>query len=545
MIRRRAVRAAALAALFAAAGCTSGAYRRSADREVDSILSGKSKTVRREREDGMVFPREPVPGEEGRTPNGIDREPPVDVPEIVTLTDSLRIATTANRDYTSRSESLYLSALALTGARFAFGPRFDATLSYLTRKATGVDRADASAATLTGSQILPTGGTITASAASTGGIDRQAGEGYMTDATLRASLKQPLLRGAGYEASHELLTQAERDVVYAVRDFARYREEFLLDATRRHYDILAQRVVLRNTEARHADAEFQFKRTQALFEIGRQDKLEVLRAENDLLRVHNDLIDARDALSLQIDQMKVFLGLPTTVKFEFAEEEPLFLRVDVSLATAVEAAHANRFDLMNARDRLEDAERGLRIARQRLYPDLSLEASWTGTSLPGPGYRDQAFHDQAGSVGLVLEVPLQQTLERNSFRSAEIALDRQRRDYEKFRDDVVVEVRQTLRALRQAADSLTIQEKIIFVEEQRTEKANLDFEAGRIGNRDMLEAKRSLLDARNERVRRTVQYELARINLERAMGTLEVEPDGTWRTRRAPETASVKTEEPK
>ena len=545
LIRRRAVRAVALAASFAAAGCTSGAYRRSADHEVEAILSGKSKGVRREREEAMHFPLEVVPGEEGRTPAGIDREPPLEVPEVVTLVDSLRIATLANRDYVSRSDSLYLSALALTGARFAFGPRFDATLSYLTRKASGVDRADASAATLTGSQILPTGGTLSASAASTGTIDREAGEDYMTDATLRASLKQPLLRGFGYEASHEVLTQAERDVVYAVRDFARYREEFLLDATRRHFDILAQRVVLRNTEARYADAEFQFRRTQALFEIGRQDKLEVLRAENDLLRVQNDLIDARDALGLQVDQMKVFLGLPTTVKFEFAEEVPQFLRVDVSLATAVEAALANRFDLMNARDRLEDAVRGLRIARQNLYPDLSLEASWTGTSLPGPGYRDHAFHDQVGSVGLVLEIPLQQTLERNAFRSAEIALDRQRRDYEKFRDDVVVEVRQTLRALRKASDSLTIQDKIIVVEDKRTEKANLDFEAGRIGNRDLLEAKRSLLDARNERVRRAVQYELARINLERAMGTLEVEPDGTWRTRRAPETASAPAGEPR
>jgi outer membrane protein TolC len=538
LLRRRAARAAFLAAL-AAAGCTAGAYRSSADREVAAILAGTTAAARSDRETRMVFPKEPVAEEEPSTPAGIEREPPVPVPEVMSLDDALRIAVRANRDYLQRSESLYLSALALTGARFQFSPRFAATLSYVAKKDAGSDAVDSSLATASATQVLPTGGTVTLSGSSAGTLDPEAHADYMTDATLRASLRQPLLRGVGYEASHETLTQAERDVVYAVRDFSRYREQFLLDVTRRFYDILAQMAVVRNTESSRDDADFQFRRSQALFEIGRQDKLEVLRAENDLLRVRNDLIDARDALSLQVDQLKVFLGLPTTARFEVAREEPRFLRVDVTLATAVEAALANRYDLANARDRLEDADRALRIARRNLLPDLTLDASWVGSSDATPRPAEQAFRDQTGSVGLTLEIPLQRTLERNAFRAAEIALDRERRSYEGFRDEVVVEVRETLRRLRQAADSLAIQERIIGVEEMRAEKAALDFDAGRIGNRDLLEARRSLLDAKNERVRRTVQYELARINLERAMGTLEVESDGTWRVRRAPVTASA------
>jgi outer membrane protein TolC len=486
----------------------------------------------------MVFPREAKPGEESAAAPGVAREPPVPVPAVLTLRDALRIATRANREYTDRTEGLYLSALSLTGARYQFSPRLSSTISYVVRDSKRSEPSDAGSADLTATQVLPTGGTVTAGATLDTALNRNLAEELEAGIGASASLVQPLLRGAGYEASHEALTRAEREVVYAIRDFARFREQFLLDVTRRHYDILSQRAVLRNTEERYKTAKFQTARTQALFEIGTQDKIEVLRAENDLLRVENDLVDARDALSLAVDQFKVFLGLPTTVQFELAEEEPAFLPVDVSLDSAVKAALANRFDLANRREQVEDAERALRIARRDLLPDLSLRADWSGNSIPASSLRDQSLDTQDSSLGLFLEIPIQQTLERNAFRGAEIALGRERRDFERFRDEIVVEVRETLRRLRQAAVSLQIQERIIEVENKRAEKAKLDFEAGRIGNRDLLESEQSLLDARNGRVQRVVEYELARINLERAMGTLEVEPDGSWRVLRAPAPAA-------
>jgi len=452
----------------------------------------------------------------------------------MTLKDALRIASLCNRDYKEQEEGLYLSALALTGARYQFSPRFTATVSYLVSKTTGEEPVDTARAILGVQQVLPTGGLVTATGTVDGTKDRNLEGDLVGTGTVAATFRQPLLRGAGYEASHEALTQAERDVVYSIRDFTRFREQFVVDVTRRFYDILFARSVLKNTEERRVAVEYQTRRAQALFDIGLQDKIEVLRAENDLLRVENDIIDARDALGLSVDQFKVFLGLPVSAKFDCSQEEPSPLPVDVNLDVAVGAALANRFDLANRRERLEDAERALRIAQQDLLPDLAVLASWSGTTDPSPDLFDRGIRDHGGTAGVFLEIPLQRTLERNAFRSAEIALDRERRSYVQFRDEIVVEVRDSLRRLRQAVTSLRIQERIIAVEQKRYEKAQIDFEQGRIGNRDLLEAQQSLTDAKNDRVRRLVDYELARIDLERAMGTLEVEPDGSWRVLRAP-----------
>jgi len=534
LIHRHPALFASLCAALAAGGCSADAYRRSADREVEEILSGRTRSLRDDRETGLVLPREAAPGEEStRSPGGEDRPSPVDVPAVMTVDDALGIACRANREYVRRKEALYLSGLALSAARFQFSPRFGATLSYVTRNAEGSDPVDTASGALTASQILPTGGTLSASATAGGTLDRNADGDFLTGTGLSAEFRQPLLRGAGYEVSHESLTQAQRNVVYALRDFARFREQFLLDVTRKYYDILSQKTVLRNTEERYAAVEYQVRRAQALFAIGKQDKIEVLRAENDLLTVQNDLVNARDFLSLSVDEFKVFLGLPISVQFEIAETEPVFRKVDVSLSSAVAAAMANRFDLANAREQLEDAVRALRIAGNGLLPDLSLRAGWTGSSPPNTSAFDHAYRDQANSIGLFLEIPLQQTLERNDLRAAQIALDRQRRSYEEFRDNMVVEVRDRLRSLRQASVGLEIQANKILLAQKLYEKAQIDFDAGRIGNRDLLEAQQSLTDARNRRIQLVVDYELARIGLERTMGTLEVEPDGSWRVRRA------------
>jgi len=122
-------------------GCA-GRSGSAADREVEAILSEKRGEVRRRLDEAFVSPRAPGPedADEAIHPEGVDREPPVDIPEVIGLRDALRIATLSNRDYVSRTEGLYLSALSLTGTRFQFGPQLASTLSYLATDATGRKR---------------------------------------------------------------------------------------------------------------------------------------------------------------------------------------------------------------------------------------------------------------------------------------------------------------------------------------------------------------------------------------------------------------------
>jgi len=65
---------------------------------------------------------------------------------------------------------------------------------------------------------------------------------------LTASVTQPLLRGAGRRIAQENLTQAERNVLYQIRSFNRYRQLFVVTIVNDYYRVLQQRDTVTNAE---------------------------------------------------------------------------------------------------------------------------------------------------------------------------------------------------------------------------------------------------------------------------------------------------------
>src|SRR5690606_26082446 len=97
------------------------------------------------------------------------------------------------------------------------------------------------------SQILPTGGRVALDGRL--GFDHFVGPtGDVWSSSAGIRLSQPLLRGAGHAVSHEALTQAERDLVYGVREFELFRQRFAIDIARDYFGLTSQRLTLANQE---------------------------------------------------------------------------------------------------------------------------------------------------------------------------------------------------------------------------------------------------------------------------------------------------------
>ena len=63
---------------------------------------------------------------------------------------------------------------------------------------------------------------------------------------LFADISQPLLRGAGKKVAAERLMQAERDLLYQLRAFTRYRQEFAVQIATSYYSVLQNRDTANN-----------------------------------------------------------------------------------------------------------------------------------------------------------------------------------------------------------------------------------------------------------------------------------------------------------
>ncbi|MCP3918329.1 MAG: TolC family protein [bacterium] len=519
-------------------GCAASVYENRADGRARAILDEGTERTLGDRREAVVFPTERVPAEEpenaGDLDDGLDdgsmpgagEEAPIVERRVISLREALELGILGNRGYKSREEGLYLQALSLASVRHGFTPQLAATLDAMFSKTQGLPSARDAGFSASVDQILPWGGNVSAGVSSGFRDTGDGGGSFDSGANIR--LTQPLLRGAGHEISHEPLVQAERDLVYAIRSFELFREDFSIDVASRYYDLVQQKQAIANLSQNLDGFVFGRRQAEAFFRVGRTTELDVLRARRSELSSRDSLIAAKENYELALDRFRIFLGLPREDAIDVAPEAPEFTSWMYDAEEAVEVALVNRLDLINQTEQLEDSARGLRIAKDSLRPRLDLSVGYDAPVGPDGSFTGQDIGDETLTAGLSFEIPIDKVNDANAYRAARIGYMQDRRDYEEFRDNLVVEIESAFRELERRVQSLDIQRQLITDQEKNEKIARLRFEQGDFSNRDVVEAEEALLDARNSLINEQVNYEIARLQLLRDLGILFIEEDGMW-----------------
>lgn len=494
----------------------------------------------------------PEPGAEG--PTGAEAGPPdkfalleekgqaVPVPEsarVLGLADVLLLAYRHNRDFLTREENLYLTALALTLEQYRWSPQFRAVLSGEVGRSGLSPRLSTweSSALVGMSLALPQGGDLEASMETrfAGDFGNRTAETALT--TWALSFTQPLLRGFGRSIAQEPLVQAERDVIYEVRLFERFRRTFAVDVAERFYRVLQQVDTVRNEWANYQRFIEVHEMTKALAEAGRVRPFEVDQAGQDRLLARNSWVSAVENYELELDRFKILLGLPPEVPVVLDSRELDRLRREeraeppaVSLEEATRIALARRLDLLVERDRVADAQRRVNVQRDQLRGDLRLSASASIPSAPESQPLSAQFHGGSYQVGLEYDLPVDRLPERNRYRQALIDLERQRRSLSLAEDNVKLDVRRAYRRVQQALESYRIQRNSLELARRRVENVTLLLRLGRAITRDLLEPTRAYVQAQNRLTQALVDLHIARLELLRDMGLLEIDERGMWST---------------
>jgi len=196
--------------------------------------------------------------------------------EGLTLAQAVELSYIHSREYQTQLENLYLTALALTFERFRFNVRYlgfggepSTDLTY--ENVPGVEDSLSMSNRFGISRLLPTGGQWIVEMANNTLWLFSGGNQSSTASVLSYSLVQPLLLGAGRKIALEGLTQAERNVLYAARDFARFRQEFFVSTVSggganagAYFGLLRQRQAILNQQNNIAELVDQVERLRAL-----------------------------------------------------------------------------------------------------------------------------------------------------------------------------------------------------------------------------------------------------------------------------------------
>ena len=577
-------------------GCSTTHYRKSADRETYQIIQEKAPQVPNMDPAFTIEPAalpnlEELPKATELDPAlGDAAEMEVDV-YVISLEKALDIAVKRNRTYQNQKEALYLAALGLTLDRHQYTPIFSgragASYDRTTRNRTELTTVGAIAQAapdlvqeigqLTGTpaQLLSRYSTLVTEAIDATGLDQQrtvvvdersvsgsnrlgvdlllkGGAAIAVDLTsnflrfltgdprvdtssaLVGTITQPLLRGAGSKVAAERLTQAERDVMYALRDYTRYRQEFTVDIASAYYNVLQARDAVRNNYASYLAFQASAERDSALVAEGRRRRSELGRIEQARLNSENVWKNSIRTYRRSLDNFKIQLGLPTDAPIVLDQQELVRLQErglqewEIPVDDVVQVALVSRLDLYNARDREIDAERRVYVAANRLKPGLDLVLSGRVDSMAGDRFQELDFERARWSAGLNLDLPLDRKSERNAYRGALIDFERAQRQSSLAEDTVKLQVRDAWRNLEQARISYEIRKLGVQINEERVQEQELLAELGRGDALNLVDAQNDLTAARNDLTSALVSHTIARLQLWRDMGILFIKEGGRW-----------------
>ncbi|MBN2374253.1 TolC family protein [bacterium] len=493
----------------------------------------------------------------------------------LSLMQALQTGAKNSFEYQYRKEEIFRNALALDLERNEFRTTFTGQVESLisadsTGESTvtgtqnsgsiGLGRRLKSGAQLTTALAVDLANLLTLGGASSLGI--------MADATVSI----PLLRGAGRHIVMEPLVQAERNVIYAIYEFERFRGIFAVEIADAYLSVLKQLDESKNAEENYRSLIAASRRARRLADAGRMTEIDVDKAAQDELKARNRWIFAMGAYHDRLDDFKNKLGLPPDAAIELDKAElenlvapviknlsedtqkenrqssgdippadaPVILippdmddagRFEIDESMAIRLALENRFDMRVAQGKVYDAQRKMVVLADALGADLTLfgKAQTGGRrTVASASMEDASLRSDKGiySAILSLDLPFERTAERNAYREGIITLERAVRDVQILEDQIKLSVRNKLRDLVELRENIRIQYKSVSVAEKRVRSINMFIEAGRAEIRDLLEAQDALLSAQNGLTASIINYRIAELELQSDMGILMMDKKG-------------------
>ena len=334
---------------------------------------------------------------------------------------------------------------------------------------------------------------------------------------LRLQYRRPLSRqGGGLSPANVSVVSAELALALQENAFWLARQEAAEAAVRAYLNAVRARDLIKVSQADVEIAQETVRMARRRLEEGLVAEIELSRAEIRLAQSRDALVERQRAYRDALDALLLAMGLPVgqetdLVDTAFAE------RIQPDARKLVEEALATRRDLKAQQIAIRRQELDYRVAGDDLRPSLDVVASYTraGLGLAGGGdFQSQSYW--AG--GLEYSLPLGAVGRRERREIALRNLEQLKVDEAFLRERITSEVLAAVRRLEAVAATLDIYSANLKVAQDNLELARRMVEEGLVTNRDILEAQVALTQTRSSLLSAEIDYFLAQIALERAVG---------------------------
>jgi outer membrane protein TolC len=333
---------------------------------------------------------------------------------------------------------------------------------------------------------------------------------YSEEALAQARVKQTLFDGGKTRNSRAAALSANE----AQKESAEAsRLDTVLAVSQAYYRVLESKEILKVSEtSREQRAEF-FKLTEAFFKAGRATKIELLRAEAQLLDAERSLSQAREARRLSELILKKVIGINLQTAMDIADSLPSELKEPAGEDVLLQEVMMNNPDLKKAGLLKEQSEASLQAAKGPYWPEISLQGTY--------GYRDRdvTSWDSEWTAGVFLEWALfEGGLTKAQVGKARSRVNQVAWSERAMRDQVQIDLRESLGNLRTAITSVNSTRRMVEAQDEAYQAAVEFYKRGKATYLEVLSAQVDLVQAKVTSVRAVADYQNAGARLDRVVG---------------------------
>ena len=272
-----------------------------------------------------TYERDPEPSELDQSPR-------------FALEDIVDTAQLNSREYQSQKETLYSVAMRLSLERFDYDLKLSTGGN---RTAANYSHARDAGVTVNGlgiptsvqaDKMLATSADLLARFSNSVVMTFNGPSGFAADvgSDLLLNISQTVFQRDG---RFERLTQSERDVIYAARDFRRFRKTLFTALTSQYYDLLISYRGIEIQSQNYFTLVREFQRQAEEQQRGFARRLQLDQVEQNVLTARRSLVTQCNNLEGRLDTLKIRMGLPTEtpINLNLMELDGLTLRDELAV----------------------------------------------------------------------------------------------------------------------------------------------------------------------------------------------------------------------
>jgi len=270
-------------------------------------------------------------------------------------------------------------------------------------------------------------------------------------------------------------------------------------------------------ESQVALAQRLFDQADHLEQAGVGTGLDTLRAKQKFKVQQQALIVTREEADTSLFSLVRILNLPPSTTLTLADAGEFRNRpLEPIETTTIEAAYANRPEMIDLNERLKAASRQLASARGERLPSLSIEGAWYEQ-----GNRpDNAIPVYQYAASLSIPIFTGGRI-RSDIATSSLQIDRLKREQEGLKNKIALEVKTATAKLEAALNEVDVADAGLQLAQEEVTQAQDRFQAGASDNIEVVTAQDTLARAYDDQIAAFYRANQSRADLARALGHIE------------------------